>query len=65
NLTLIEQTEYIMDAWIKSVSAKPNALILTDERHPRGISRRKADELSAQIFDRYARKEICRRASEF
>lgn len=60
NLTLIEQTEYIMDAWIKSVSAKPNALILTDERHPRGISRRKADELSGKVYAWLKEKQIGR-----
>lgn len=50
DLKFLEQTEYIMDAWTKSVSDKPNALILTDERHPRGISRRKADDLSGKVY---------------
>ena len=50
DLSFLEQNEYIMDAWSKSVANNPNALILTDERHPRGISRRKADELSGRIY---------------
>ena len=50
DLSFLEQNEYIMDAWTRSVADKPNALILTDERHPRGISRRKADELSGKVY---------------
>lgn len=60
DLKFLEQTEYIMDAWTKSVSDKPNALILTDERHPRGISRRKADDLSGKVYGWLRAKNIGR-----
>ena len=50
DLTFIEQTEYIVDAWKRSVAQNPNALALTDERHPRGISRRQVDELSGKDY---------------
>ena len=50
DLTFIENTDYIMDAWDRSVKANPNALALTDERHPRGISRLKVDELSGKVY---------------
>ena len=49
DLTFIENTDYIMDAWDRSVKANPNALALTDERHPRGISRLKVDELKPEF----------------
>ena len=51
DIGFLEQTEYIMDAWEKSVSENPNALVLTDERHPRGISRRTVDELSGKVYN--------------
>lgn len=60
DLTFLEQTEYIMDAWMKSVSDNPNAPVLTDERHPRGISRRKADELSGKVYAWLRAKKIGR-----
>ena len=60
DLKFLEQTEYILDAWTKSVSDKPNALILTDERHPRGINRRKADELSGRVYAWLRAKNIGR-----
>ena len=39
DMKFVEHTEYIIDAWNKSVKKNPNALALTDERHPRGGSR--------------------------
>ena len=50
DLTFVEQTEYIVNAWKRSVAQNPNALALTDERHPRGISRRQVDELSGKVY---------------
>lgn len=58
DLTFLEQTDYIMEAWAKSVSDKPNALVLTDERHPRGISRHKVDELSGKVYGWLRAKQI-------
>ena len=60
DLTFLEQTDYIMEAWTKSVSDKPNALLMTDERHPRGISRRKVDELSGKVYGWLRAKQIGR-----
>ena len=50
DLTFLNQTEYILDKWAKSVSDNPSALALTDERHPRGLSRKQVDELSARVY---------------
>ena len=50
DLTFLDKTEYILDAWTKRVSENPSALVLTDERHPRGINRRKVDELSGRVY---------------
>ena len=50
DLTFLNQTEYILDKWAKSVSDNPSALALTDERHPRGLSRKQVDELSGQVY---------------
>ncbi|MBR3532440.1 MAG: non-ribosomal peptide synthetase [Clostridiales bacterium] len=50
DLTFLEKTDYIMDAWAKLVAASPDALAMTDERHPRGLSRRQVDELSGKIY---------------
>ncbi len=60
DIGFLEQTEYIMDAWEKSVSENPNALVLTDERHPRGISRRTVDELSGKVYAYLRSKQIGR-----
>ena len=32
DLTFLDKTEYIMEAWERNVVEDPNALILTDER---------------------------------
>ena len=50
DMKFVEHTEYIIDAWMKSVKKNPNALALTDERHPRGMSRRQVDELSGKVY---------------
>ena len=50
DLSFLNQTETILDAWAKHVSDNPAALALTDERHPRGLSRRQVDELSGQVY---------------
>ena len=50
DMRFIENINYIMDAWAKSVADNPSALALTDERHPRGISRRQVDELSGKVY---------------
>ena len=50
DITFLEQTEYLLDAWTKSVAENPSALVLTDERHPRGLSRRRVDELSGRVY---------------
>ena len=60
DIGFLEQTEYIMEAWEKSVSENPNALVLTDERHPRGISRRTVDELSGKVYAYLRSKQIGR-----
>lgn len=59
-LAFLEQTEYVLEAWTKNVSDKPNALLLTDERHIGGISRKKADELSGRIYAWLLAKQIGR-----
>ena len=60
DLKFLEHTEYIMDAWERSVTANPNALLLTDERHPRGMSRRRIDELSGKVYGWLRAKQIGR-----
>lgn len=60
DLTFLDQTEYILKSWEQNVSDNPNALILTDERHPRGISRRRADELSGRVYGWLRAKHIGR-----
>ena len=50
DLTFLNQTEYILDAWTKYVSDHPAAPALTDERHPRGLSRHQVDELSGRVY---------------
>jgi len=39
DLAFLNQTEYILKAWTKYAADDPAALALTDERHPRGLSR--------------------------
>lgn len=60
DLSFINQTEYILDAWEKHVSDNPSALMLTDERHPRGLSRRQVDVLSGRIYVWLKKKNIGR-----
>ena len=60
DLSFIKQTEYILDAWEKHVSDNPSALMLTDERHPRGLSRRQVDVLSGRIYAWLKKKNIGR-----
>lgn len=50
NLEFLEQTEYLLDSWTKSVSERPGALVLSDDCHPRGLSRKQVDELSARVY---------------
>ena len=60
DLAFLDQTEYILDVWAKYVSEKPAALALTDERHPRGLSRRQVDELSGRVYAWLKKKKIGR-----
>lgn len=39
DITFLNQTGYILDVWTKYVEENPTALALSDERHPRGLSR--------------------------
>ena len=50
DLTFLDRTEYILEAWARHVAENPSAPALTDERHPGGLSRRKVDELSARVY---------------
>ncbi|MCR5651973.1 MAG: AMP-binding protein [Lachnospiraceae bacterium] len=50
DLKFLEKTEYIIDAWARRVSENPAAPALADECHPRGLSRRKVDELSGKVY---------------
>ena len=50
DLAFLDQTEYILEAWKKYAADDPAALALTDERHPRGLSRRQVDELSGRVY---------------
>ena len=50
DLAFLNQTEYILEAWTKYAADDPAALALTDERHPRGLSRRQVDELSGRVY---------------
>ena len=58
--SILNRTEYILDVWAKHVSDNPAALALTDERHPRGLSRRKVDELSGRVYAWLREKQIGR-----
>lgn len=49
DLSFLNQTDYLLDAWKKRVSDDPSARALTDERHPGGISRKDVDRLSDQV----------------
>ena len=42
----------------KKVSEKPSALVLTDELHPRGLSRLQVDELSGRLYGWLKKKQI-------
>ena len=44
----------------KHVSDNPAALALTDERHPRGLSRRQVDELSGRVYAWLKAKKVGR-----
>ena len=50
DLAFLDQTDYILDAWAKHVSNDPSAKALSDERHPRGLSRQQVDELSGRVY---------------
>ena len=50
NMDFLEEQTYFLDAWRENVTAGPDRLFLTDEAHPRGITRRDTDELSAKVF---------------
>ena len=50
DLAFLKQTDDILDVWTKHVSENPAALALTDERHPRGLSRQQVDELSGRVY---------------
>jgi acyl-coenzyme A synthetase/AMP-(fatty) acid ligase len=50
NMDFLKEQPYFLDAWRENVAAGPDRLFLTDEVHPRGITRRDADELSAKVF---------------
>ena len=50
NMDFLEEQPYFLDAWRENVTAGPDRLFLTDEVHPRGITRRDTDELSAKVF---------------
>ena len=60
DLSFLNQTEYILDAWAKHVADNPAALALTDERHPRGLSRRQVDELSGRVYAWLKAKKVGR-----
>ena len=60
DLTFLNQTEYILDVWSMYVKDNPAALALTDERHPRGLSRRQVDELSGRVCAWLKQKKIGR-----
>ena len=50
DLTFLNQTEYLLDAWTKKAEDNPSARMLTDESHPRGLSRRAVDKMSGQVY---------------
>ena len=50
DMGFLNQTKYILDVWTGYVSDHPNALALTDERHPRGLSRKRVDDISARVY---------------
>ncbi|MCR5575503.1 MAG: AMP-binding protein [Oscillospiraceae bacterium] len=60
DLSFLNGTKYILDAWSEYVADKPAALALTDERHPRGLSRRQVDELSGRVYAWLKEKKIGR-----
>ena len=60
DLSFLKNTEYILEAFEKHVSDNPRALMLTDERHPRGLSRRQVDVLSGRIYAWLKEKQIGR-----
>ncbi len=60
DLSFLNNTPYILDAFEKHVSDNPAALMLTDECHPRGISRRQVDSLSGRIYAWLKEKKIGR-----
>ena len=50
DITFLNETAFILDVWTKNVSDNPSAPALTDERHPRGLTRRQVDDLSGRVF---------------
>lgn len=60
DLSFLDQTEYLLDAWTKSVSANPSAKALTDEQHPRGLNRQDVDRMSGQVYAWLKEKQIGR-----
>ncbi len=60
DVSFLNQTDYILDVWTKNVSACPAALALTDERHPRGLSRQQVDQLSGQVYAWLKKKKLGR-----
>ena len=57
-ITFWNRTEDLMETWTKKVSEKPSALVLTDELHPRGLSRLQVDELSGRLYGWLKEKQI-------
>ena len=60
DLTFLNQTEYLLDVWSKKAADNPSARMLTDERHPHGLSRRDVDDLSGRVYAWLKEKQIGR-----
>lgn len=55
-----ETVPYFLDEWQRNVNEGPDKLFLTDDVHPRGITRRETDELSARVYAWLKQKGVCR-----
>ena len=60
DLSFLNSTEYLPDVWSKHVSGNPSARMLTDERHPCGLSRRDVDDLSGRVYGWLKEKQVGR-----
>ena len=60
DLTFLNQTEYLLDAWTKKAADNPSARMLTDERHPHGLCRHDVDDLSGRVYAWLKEKQIGR-----